>query len=89
MKLQPASEMRKVSNDATAKYEKDALFSDDFKELVKGIEANAEQGDCRFTYIYQGEEPRILGVFSKELKKVGYTVVDKKGVTGFTVNWGE
>lgn len=89
MKLQLASEMKKVSNEAATKFEKDSLESECFKDLVKGIESKAEQGSCKFTYIYQGDEPRILGVFSKELKKAGYTILDNKGVTGFTVNWGE
>ena len=87
MKLQPASEMKKVTNEATAKFEKDALASEYFTDLVKGIESKAEQGSCKFAYIYQGEEPRMLGVFSNELKKAGYTIQHNKGVTGFTVNW--
>lgn len=89
MKLQPATEMKKVSNEAIAKFEKDALESEYFKDLVKGIESKAEQGSCKFTYIYQGDEQRILEVFSKELKNAGYTISDNIGVTGFTVNWGE
>lgn len=88
MKLQLASEMKKVTNEATAKFEKDALESEYFKDLVKGIESKAEQGSCKFAYIYQGDEPRMLGVFSNELKKAGYTIFNNKGTTGFTVDWG-
>ncbi|KOS61703.1 hypothetical protein FJQ98_02830 [Lysinibacillus agricola] len=89
MKLQPADEMKKVSNEAIEKFKKDALASEYFTDLVKGIESKAEQGSCKFAYIYQGDEPRMLGVFSAELKKAGYTIFNNNGVTGFTVDWGE
>ena len=46
MKLQPAAEMKKVSVSNFDKLKADALQSDDFKNLVKGIENQAEKGLC-------------------------------------------
>ncbi|MEH6940802.1 hypothetical protein [Bacillus sp. JJ722] len=87
MTLQDVGLIKQVTKEAREKFESNVLESKEFKDLVRGIELRAESGFSTFKYAYVGDEPRILGWFSKQLKSKGYTVTDTRGGYGFTVSW--
>jgi len=84
--------MAKVSEDARLKFREQTLESEAFKNLVKGIESCAEDGKTSFHYtIKQSEDARILGVFTNELTRVGYSVKNSTSIPsrGIVIQWGE
>lgn len=86
MKLQPAAEMKKVSVSNFDKLKADALQSDDFKNLVKGIENQAEKGLCEYTY-YHNTNKQIVAIFQQTLKENGYTTSKHLSGLGLTIKW--
>ncbi|MGR7908375.1 hypothetical protein ACU64V_03195 [Lysinibacillus capsici] len=86
MKLQTADEMKKVADSNFEKLKADALASDDFKNLVKGIEKQAEKGLCEYTY-YHNTNKQIVAIFQQTLKENGYTTSKHLSGLGLTIKW--
>ncbi|MED4701642.1 hypothetical protein P9436_21625 [Lysinibacillus capsici] len=86
MKLQPAAEMKKVSVSNFDKLKADALQSDDFKNLIKGIENQAEKGLCEYTY-YHKTNKQIVAIFQQTLKENGYIANQHLSGLGLTIKW--
>lgn len=86
MKLQPASEMRNVSNNNFKQLKEDALKSDDFKGLIKGIEGQAEKGCTEYTY-YHNANKQIVSIFKDVLTENGYTVKTHMSGLGLNIKW--
>lgn len=86
MKLQPADEMKKVTVSNFDKLKADALESDDFKNLVKGIENQAEKGFCEYTY-YHYTNKQIVSIFQQVLQENGYKVGIHLSGLGLTIKW--
>ncbi|MEY2353305.1 hypothetical protein [Lysinibacillus capsici] len=86
MKLQPAAEMKKVSVSNFDKLKADALQSDDFKNLKKGIENQAEKGLCEYTY-YHNTNKQIVDIFQQTLRENGYIANKHFSGLGLTIKW--
>lgn len=86
MKLQPAAEMKKVTISNFDKLKADALQSDDFKNLVKGIENQAEKGLCKYTY-YHNTNKQIVAIFQQTLQENGYIANKDFSGLGLTIKW--
>jgi len=86
MKLQPAAEMKKVSASNFDKLKADALQSDDFKNLVKGIENQAEKGLSVYTY-YHNTNKQIVAIFQQILQENGYIANKHLSGSGLTIKW--
>ncbi|WP_431811601.1 hypothetical protein [Lysinibacillus sp. FW12] len=86
MKLQPAAEMKKVSVSNFDKLRADALQSDDFKNLVKGIENQAEKGLCEYTY-YNNANHQVIAIFQQVLLENGYKVGKHISGLGLNIKW--
>ncbi|MEY9975769.1 hypothetical protein [Lysinibacillus sp. RC79] len=86
MKLQPASEMKKVTESNFDKLKADALESDDFKNLIKGIESKAEKGLCEYTY-YHNTNKQIVTTFQQALQQNGYTAAKHLSGLGLNIRW--
>ncbi|WP_150284131.1 hypothetical protein [Rummeliibacillus sp. TYF-LIM-RU47] len=90
LKLQTAETMAQVSKEAYEKFKEEALESDLFKKLIKGIEESAESGKTGFLFeIDEYEDSDVLDVFEEALIQVGYRV--RNGFPDkykLRVNWG-
>lgn len=86
MKLQPAAEIKKVSVSNFDKLKADALQSDDFKNLIKGIENQAEKGLCEYTY-YHNTNKQIVAIFQQTLQENGYIANKDFSGLGLTIKW--
>ena len=85
--LQVASAMRELAIKKQKEFEATTLDSQEFKDLVRNIESKAEVGEFHYRYVFNGDNPKIVGVFSKELKSKGFTVKNAHGIIGFDVSW--
>lgn len=86
MKLQPADEMKKVAGSNFNKLKADALDSVDFKNLVKGIETQAEKGLCEYTY-YHTSNRQIVSIFQEILIENGYKAGTHISGLGLNIKW--
>ncbi|AMW98417.1 hypothetical protein [Rummeliibacillus stabekisii] len=91
LKLQSAETMAQVSKEAYEKFKEEALQSEHFKRLIKGIEESAETGSTSFLFRTTGEEdPRILDVFEEQLTQAGYRVENGfPDINKLRIEWGE
>ncbi|MCS1393003.1 hypothetical protein NXZ77_15605 [Lysinibacillus boronitolerans] len=86
MILQTAEEMKKVAGSNFAKLKADALASDDFKNLVKGIETQAEKGLCEYTY-YHNTNKQVVSIFQQVLIENGYKAARHMSGLGLNIKW--
>lgn len=86
MNLQSASEMREVSNGNFNKLKEDAIKSDDFKGLVKGIEGQAEKGCSEYRY-HHSTDKQIVSIFNDVLTENGYAVTKHESGLGLNIKW--
>lgn len=86
MKLQTADEMKKVADSNFEKLKADALNSKDFKNLVKGIEKQAEKGLCEYTY-YNNANIQVVAIFQQVLQENGYKVGKHISGSGLNIKW--
>ncbi|MEQ6855363.1 hypothetical protein AAHH17_12855 [Lysinibacillus capsici] len=86
MKLQTADEMKKVADSNFEKLKANALNSEDFKNLVKGIENKAEKGLCEYTY-YHNTNHQIVAIFQQVLQENGYIANKHLSGLGLTIKW--
>lgn len=86
MKLQSADEMKKVTVNNFDKLKADALESDDFKTLVKGIENQAEKGLCEYTY-YHNTNKQVVAIFQQALQENGYQANKHLSGLGLNIKW--
>ena len=62
------------------------MGSDDFKDLVKGIETQAEKGLCEYTY-YHTSNRQIVSIFQEVLIENGYKVGKHISGLGLNIKW--
>lgn len=86
MKLQPASAMRNVSNSNFEKLKEDVKKSDDFKDLVRGIEGQADKGLVEYKY-YHKTDKQIVSIIKDILTENGYTVIKHLSGLGLNIKW--
>lgn len=86
MKLQSADEMKKVAGSNFAKLKADALASEEFKKLIKGIETQAEKGLCEYAY-YHSTDKQIVSIFQSVLLENGYTAIKYLSGLGLNIKW--
>lgn len=86
MKLQPSDEMKKVARSNFNKLKADVLKSDDFKQLVKGIESQAEKGLCEYTY-YHTSNKQVVAIFQEVLIANGYKAGKHISGLGLNIKW--
>ncbi|MFJ7408101.1 MULTISPECIES: hypothetical protein [unclassified Lysinibacillus] len=86
MKLQPADEMKKVAGSNFSKLKADALESEEFKKLIKGIETQAEKGLCEYTY-YHNTDKQIVSIFQSVLLENGYDARTHLSGLGLNIKW--
>lgn len=86
MKLQPASEMKKVAGSNFSKLKANVLESDELKKLIKGIETQAEKGLCEYTY-YHNTDKQIVYIFQSVLLENGYKASRHLSNLGLTIKW--
>ena len=86
MKLQPASEMLKVAENNFEKLKATALGSSDYKNLVQGIEKQAEKGLREYTYRNNSNQ-QFISIFKTLLQENGYEISQHISGFGLTIKW--
>ena len=79
LQIMKASEVVKLANEGKKQFEKEALESPEFKEVIQNIESFALKGYSSFNLtIDSSRNKRIYQVITKALTEAGYTAEIKR-----------